>query len=102
MMVPAWSYIEAMCQHLFSFLTVSAAMASSDFSPRTPPGLPEHPNRLPAELLIGALVPPMLLGVLISRGVTEMMTQVGLISEQLYQGERLPTLNVSTTETEAQ
>jgi len=53
---------------------------------------------LSAELVVGSLVPPVLLGILIARGAAEVMTQVGIISEQLYQGQRLPTLNVSETE----
>jgi hypothetical protein len=52
-------------------------------------------KRLPSELLLGALVPPVLLGIVAARGIAEVMTQVGLVSEQLYQGQRLPTLNVT-------
>lgn len=58
------------------------------------------PKGLPSELVIGALVPPVLLGLLASRALADVVTQVGLVSEQLYRGERLPTLNVSDPETD--
>jgi hypothetical protein len=60
-----------------------------------------HPFQgIPSELAIGALVPPVLLGLLAARMLSDVMTQAGLMSEQLYRGERLPTLNVSASETE--
>jgi hypothetical protein len=58
------------------------------------------PKGLPSELIIGVLVPPVLLGLLASRVLADAVTQVGLVSEQLYRGERLPTLNVSDPETD--
>jgi hypothetical protein len=55
---------------------------------------------LPLELMIGALVPPVLLSILVSRALADTMTQVGLVSEQLYRGERLPTLNMPVADSD--
>ncbi|MGF1517528.1 MAG: hypothetical protein ACFCVB_06955, partial [Nodosilinea sp.] len=68
--------------------------AQSPPQPSTPPqpGWPGHPT----ELLIGALVPPVLLGILASRVLADGLTQMGLASEQLFAGERLPHLNLAT------
>jgi hypothetical protein len=49
---------------------------------------------LPTEVLLGLLVPPVLLGLFAARLVADGLTQVGLASEQLFSGERLPNLNV--------
>jgi hypothetical protein len=57
------------------------------------------PTGLPAAWVISALVPPVLLGILVSRLLADAMTQAGLVSEQFYRGERLPTLNMPATET---
>ena len=77
---------------------MTTARASVESSLKASASTPLRSHRLSAELVVGALVPPVLLGILIARGAAEVMTQVGIISEQLYQGQRLPTLNVSETE----
>jgi hypothetical protein len=51
----------------------------------------------PADLLVGALVPPVLIGLLAARAISQALTQAGLISEQLLQGQRLPNLNIPPT-----
>jgi hypothetical protein len=61
------------------------------------PGWPSHPT----ELLIGALVPPVLLGILAGRMLADGLTQMGLASEQLFAGERLPNLNLATPPVES-
>jgi len=48
--------------------------------------------------LIGILVPPVLLGLLASRAITDGLVQFGLVSEQLLQGQRLPNLNIHRTD----
>ncbi len=55
------------------------------------------PQVLPSSLLLGALVPPVLLGIMASKTLADILIQVGLITEQAYRGERLPTLNMPTT-----
>ena len=77
---------------------MSIAAAVPGPAPDQPKGL-HLSKELPTELVIGALVPPVLLGLLASRLAADVMTQVGLISEQIYRGERLPTLNVMATKT---
>lgn len=77
---------------------MTTARASVESSLKASASTPLRSHRLSAELVVGALVPPVLLGILMARGAAEVMTQVGIISEQLYQGQRLPTLNVSETE----
>lgn len=45
-------------------------------------------------LCIGLLVPPVIVGLVAARAVGDGLVQLGLASEQLLQGQRLPTLNV--------
>lgn len=45
-------------------------------------------------LLLGALVPPVLLGLIAARLVADGFRQTGLVGEQLLQGQRLPHLPV--------
>ena len=52
------------------------------------------PNRQSAEVVVGLLVPPMLLGILVTRALADGLTQLGLVSEQLFSGDRLPNLNM--------
>ncbi len=49
------------------------------------------------ELLIGLLVPPVLLGIFTARALADGLTQAGLVSEQWFAGERLPTLSMPPT-----
>lgn len=46
------------------------------------------------DLLIGLLVPPVLGGVVVAQALTDGLVQAGLVSEQLFRGERLPTLHM--------
>ena len=79
------------------FVFANSSKASND----DPPGVTTSPPQgLPAALIVGALVPPVLLGIMASRTLADILTQVGLVTEQLYRGERLPTLNMPPTETE--
>ncbi len=50
--------------------------------------------------LLSALVPPVLVGLLVSRSLADALVQVGLVSEQLLQGERLPNLNIHQAATD--
>jgi hypothetical protein len=52
------------------------------------------PVAAPTEWAVGLLVPPLLLGLLISRALADGLTQAGLASEQIFSGERLPNLNM--------
>lgn len=49
-------------------------------------------------LLVSALVPPVLLGLVAARLVADGFRQAGLVSEQLLQGQRLPHLHVPLRE----
>jgi hypothetical protein len=51
-------------------------------------------NRQSAEVAVGLLVPPMLLGILLTRALADGLTQLGLASEQIFAGDRLPNLNI--------
>lgn len=51
-------------------------------------------NRQSAEVAVGLLVPPVLLGILVTRALADGLTQLGLVSEQLFSGDRLPTLKM--------
>ncbi|MFQ4140371.1 hypothetical protein PGN35_029060 [Nodosilinea sp. PGN35] len=51
-------------------------------------------TRKSAEVAVGLLVPPVLLGILVARALADGLTQAGLASEQIFSGDRLPTLNM--------
>ncbi|HZG39450.1 MAG TPA: hypothetical protein VEZ50_12280 [Nodosilinea sp.] len=57
-------------------------------------------TRRSAEVVVGLLVPPVLLGILVARTLADGLTQLGLSSEQLFAGQRLPTLNMPPTASE--
>lgn len=44
--------------------------------------------------VIGMLVPPVIVGLVAARTISDGLTQLGLVSEQLLQGERLPNLHI--------
>ncbi len=46
------------------------------------------------EVAVGLLVPPLLLGILVARALSDGLTQAGLASEQIFAGQRLPTLKI--------
>lgn len=50
--------------------------------------------RQSAEVAVGLLVPPVLLGIFVARALADGLTQLGLASEQIFAGDRLPTLNM--------
>lgn len=50
------------------------------------------------QCLVGALVPPVLLGLITARLVADGFRQAGLMGEQLLQGQRLPHLHVHAQE----
>lgn len=52
------------------------------------------PHRQSAEVVVGLLVPPVLLGIVLTRALADGLTQLGLASEQLFAGDRLPSLNI--------
>lgn len=52
------------------------------------------PHRQSAEVAVGLLVPPVLLGILATRALADGLTQLGLVSEQLFAGDRLPNLHM--------
>jgi hypothetical protein len=50
--------------------------------------------RQSAEVAVGLLVPPVLLAVWAARALADGLTQMGLASEQIFAGDRLPTLKM--------
>jgi hypothetical protein len=54
---------------------------------------------LSSEIVIGLLAPLILLGILGNKALADLMIRLGWVSEQLYRGERLPTLNISDSST---
>lgn len=74
---------------------MSSTQPSDSASP-----LPDWPG-YPTQLLLGALVPPVLLGIVAGRVLADGLTQMGLASEQLFAGERLPNLNLATSPVES-
>ncbi|MEA5447346.1 hypothetical protein VB780_02115 [Leptolyngbya sp. CCNP1308] len=50
--------------------------------------------RQSVEVAVGLLVPPVLLGILVARALADGLTQMGLASEQIFAGDRLPTLHM--------
>ena len=46
------------------------------------------------EVAVGLLVPPLLLGILVARALSDGLTQAGLASEQIFSGQRLPNLKI--------
>ncbi|MGF1568219.1 MAG: hypothetical protein ACFCVD_09105 [Nodosilinea sp.] len=70
-------------------------MSTRDASSPLTGARPQRLTPVPPEILVGGLVPPLLLGLLAARVLAHGLTQVGLVSEQIFQGERLPNLNIS-------
>jgi hypothetical protein len=70
-------------------MTAANSQASSQAHPLRPDWA------MSSELLIGLLVPAVLLGTLGAKALADVMVQLGRVSEQLYRGERLPTLHIS-------
>jgi hypothetical protein len=50
---------------------------------------------LSSEIAIGLLAPAVLLGILGGNILADLMVRLGWVSEQLYRGERLPTLHIA-------
>ena len=46
------------------------------------------------EVAVGLLVPPLLLGILVARALSDGLSQAGLASEQIFAGQRLPNLKI--------
>ncbi|HEY9735424.1 MAG TPA: hypothetical protein V6D06_04045 [Trichocoleus sp.] len=66
-------------------------------SAHTPNPTQPSPRPLnPADLWLTLLTPPVLIGILGLRTLTEALQQLGLASEELFRGDRLPTLTISS------
>lgn len=50
---------------------------------------------VPSDLIISALTLPILAGILGAQAAVDLLRQLGLISEELFRGERLPTLSMT-------
>jgi hypothetical protein len=60
--------------------------------PRLPFDSLEPPTDCTLELLLGLATVPLLGGLLLQRHLSQGMQQIGLASEELFRGERLPIL----------
>ncbi len=60
--------------------------------PRLPFDSLELPTDCTLELLLGLATVPLLGGLLLQRHLSQEMQQIGLVSEELFRGERLPIL----------
>lgn len=56
---------------------------------------PKPPSLNPSDLWISLLTPPLLLGIWGIRTLTDTLQQMGLASEELFRGDRLPTLTIT-------
>lgn len=54
----------------------------------------------PEEILLGLVTVPFLAGLVVARSLASMMVTVGQSSEELFRGDRLPTLRVTQPESE--
>lgn len=52
-------------------------------------------SKIPSELLLSLATVPTLLFLLGSKALSELITDLGLVSEEVFRGDRLPTLNLS-------
>lgn len=52
----------------------------------------------PEEILLGLVTVPFLAGLVVARSLASMMVTVGQSSEELFRGDRLPTLRVTQPE----
>ncbi|WP_346294000.1 hypothetical protein [Sphaerothrix gracilis] len=78
---------------------------SEDPTTVTPPGSNQASRHQPANsfslapnLLVSLATAPVLLGILGGRALGEFVQQLGLASEELFRGDRLPVLSLSNLE----
>ena len=68
-------------------------------SPPSPPGLTDSfttaASADPSKVFISLATTPILLGLVLGRSLAETIQQVGLASEEIFRGDRLPVLNVT-------
>jgi hypothetical protein len=53
--------------------------------------------KISSELLLGLATAPLLVGLLASKALADLMQDLGLASEEVFRGDRLPVLDFSTT-----
>lgn len=76
------------------FYTSPTAHPTTPSNPTTPTPPPTAQRPLTSDLVLSLLVPPMLLTLVGGRLVAHLLQDAGQLSEQLYQGVRLPTLTL--------
>jgi hypothetical protein len=52
--------------------------------------------KIPTQILLGLGTAPLLLALIGSKALAELLKDVGQTSEELFRGDRLPTLKIST------
>ncbi|MBD2258539.1 hypothetical protein [Pseudanabaena sp. FACHB-2040] len=63
-------------------------------SSRSPASPPAAASLKPADLWLSLLTPPLLVGIVGIRSLADALQQVGLASEELFRGDRLPSLTI--------
>jgi hypothetical protein len=53
--------------------------------------------KISSELLLGLATAPLLVGLLASKALADLMQDLGLASEEVFRGDRLPVLDFSAT-----
>lgn len=65
-----------------------------------PPTLQRSDVKIPSEILLSVLTPPLLLTVWGGKALSEMFQSLGYASEEVFRGDRLPVLNFPHRETD--
>jgi hypothetical protein len=68
-------------------------MNSVNNQPAKTPGVNSTPSLIPTDILLSLSVAPLLLGVVATDAVSSWLQSVGLSSEEVFRGERLPVLH---------
>lgn len=60
----------------------------------SPTASTRKPSRSSAEALLSFATVPLLIGLVAGKALAEVVQEIGLLSEEVFRGDRLPTLNV--------
>ncbi|MBD2022225.1 hypothetical protein H6F43_18760 [Leptolyngbya sp. FACHB-36] len=60
----------------------------------SPTAAARKPSRSSAEVLLSFATVPLLIGLVAGKAIADAVQEIGLLSEEVFRGDRLPTLNV--------
>lgn len=66
------------------------------------PGAGTRNRNIPVELLVGLATAPLLVALVGGKALSDAVTSLGQLSEELFRGDRLPLLKVSPSDSPAQ